>query len=87
MQRVSTLICADIGNIANSGPLVLLLKSSAVPAPRAAVVLLPAVDQRVLASVAQPVRVNGVRNGMVIAAGAVTTGMALPVAVTRRPCS
>ena len=50
------LIWPDFGNIANSGPFVFVLLSSDVPAAAAAVVLLPAVHQRVAVGVGRVAR-------------------------------
>ena len=69
----------------NSGPLSLvwLTRAGARSRCRGPVVLLPEVDQVVVVRVGRrPVRVNGVRIGMVLSAGAVTIGAWLAVVTT-----
>src|SRR3954451_20678778 len=76
-----------VPNSRNSGPFVLAFETSAVPTPTPGsfcyhmyVSVSP-----LSASVALPLRVTGVRYGMVYDAGADTTGAELPVGVISQP--
>ena len=77
-----SLICPEYGNIANSGPFVFVLFSSDVPAPFGEAPRSFCSHEYVSgspsASVALPVRANGVRSGIVYCAGAETSGMEFP---------
>src|SRR5262245_7391297 len=81
-----SLIGAETGNMANSGPFVFVLLSSDVPAaPPRSFCSHEYVKGSPSPSVALPVRANGVRSGIVNWAGAVTTGTASPVGFAVMP--
>ena len=73
-------------NCRNSGPAVFVLLTSAVPVAAAAIVLLPHVGQRIAVGVGRAAGQRERRRvGIVVVAGAVTTGAWSPVSVTSKP--